>query len=102
MCDDGETKCRRCGLCCRYKFWLDGELVFTDKYCQFHDKETHTCKVYDHRHEATRNRCLSREEMVKQRSVPTGCPYTDEDYVGPREPTEKELQDYHDDTEGAT
>jgi len=58
--------------------------AFTRCYCKYFDEVTNLCKVYSKRFEKEID-CLSTEEAIKQRALPSDCPYVKgvKGYVGP-------------------
>lgn len=67
-----EAKCRRCGRCCHYKVYLEGQLYFTNLRCQH--LGDHGCRVYPFRFTASKD-CLPLVESIMARSYPVDCPY---------------------------
>ena len=84
-----ESKCRRCGECCRRKVIWKGQHVIMDFHCPAYDVDRHECMVYSWRQtpeaQALRcgERCVSPAEGMPMRCYPATCAYAAEGYDGP-------------------
>jgi len=65
---------------------IDGVRVFTDQACQFLDKTTNLCTVYEKRFQMGVG-CLSAKEAAKIRALPNDCPFVAHipNYEGPKD-----------------
>ena len=89
-----EDLCLRCGRCCRKKFLgLDGAVVFSNEACQYLDRKTKLCTVYERRFVVHRG-CIPIDVAKAYGFLPADCPYVkdDPDYKPPREATAAELR----------
>ena len=91
-----ESKCLKCGRCCRRKFRVNGKPVFSDHHCEWLDPDTKLCTVYENRFVVYPS-CLSAKQCAERGLLPADCPYVKDikGYVGPREATLAELAAYH-------
>ncbi|MFX0084324.1 MAG: hypothetical protein ACFFAU_01520 [Candidatus Hodarchaeota archaeon] len=77
-----EDKCKRCGLCCRIKREIAGQLFYTDKYCpylQFGKDNKAICTVYEKRFEVA-PWCRPIKDAIKEGFAPNECAYVPEGY----------------------
>ena len=81
---DHESKCKKCGACCRRKIKIEGVVFWTPFICRFLDRVTKLCTVYPDRH-ARSETCLPIAEALAQGGLPRECAYVDgiEGYKGP-------------------
>jgi len=92
---DGESKCLKCGRCCRHKFNVGGRLVFDRAACKHWDPETKLCRVYNER-EKLAPECCDIASATLRGILPDDCPYVEGlvGYKGPREASDMELYVY--------
>jgi uncharacterized cysteine cluster protein YcgN (CxxCxxCC family) len=75
--DVHEAKCRRCGRCCFNKIFHKGRIFYTPFPCQYLDKKTRLCTIYEQRHRINPD-CLPVPEGLKLGVFPKDCPYAQE------------------------
>ncbi len=77
-------KCNRCGRCCYYKVITDIGPAFIQRCCPYYDKGSKRCRVFKRRFDVGIG-CLCTEEAIRQRALPSDCPYVQgiEGYQGP-------------------
>lgn len=79
--------CLRCTICCYYKILKDdGSVVYTDRPCEYLDRDTGLCMAYEFRTEAKADCVEISAEVITLGVLPSGCPYVGEarGYRGPR------------------
>lgn len=83
---EGEELCRRCGKCCREKLMVCGVVFATPVMCDWYDKATGLCRVYERRHQVNPY-CLDRKTAIAKGVFPADCPYVQgiKGYAGPVE-----------------
>ena len=93
---EGDDLCLKCGRCCRRKFLVGHEVVFSDVYCKFLDPDTKLCTIFEERFVGAPH-CLNRQQTIDAEFFPNDCPYVKDmkPYHGPREATPEELELYH-------
>ncbi len=79
--------CLRCTICCYYKVLKDdGSVVYTDRPCEYLDRDTGLCIAYEFRTEAKADCVKISAEVIALGVLPAGCPYVggQRGYRGPR------------------
>ncbi len=72
-----ETICSRCGLCCHEKVVFPEVLILDpERACEFYDKSTHLCSIYDNRFKKC-NRCekVGIFKVMFSPALPPTCAY---------------------------
>jgi uncharacterized cysteine cluster protein YcgN (CxxCxxCC family) len=83
--DCWESVCARCGRCCYEKVDFEGRIYYTELPCEYLDRTTMLCKVYEAR-ETERPGCVKLDpEKVRKGFLPADCPYVKdlEGYIAP-------------------
>jgi uncharacterized cysteine cluster protein YcgN (CxxCxxCC family) len=70
-----EAKCKRCGLCCRFRYkTCDGLLVYSTEKCRYLAADN-TCTVYERRIEVAPWCRKLTPENLDEVGVPANCGY---------------------------
>ena len=80
-----KLQCQICGArCCYKKQHIAESIVWTTLPCEFLNKETKLCNIYNIRFEKCPS-CYNLEQAKKLQFLPETCPYVieDEQYRGP-------------------
>lgn len=68
--------CQRCTICCYYKVLKeDGSVVYTDRPCEYLDRDTGLCIAYEFRTAAKADCVEISAEVVALGVLPAGCPH---------------------------
>ena len=80
-----EALCRRCGQCCYEKYDVEGRIYLSEEPCEFLDRESSLCTVYEHRHLRKEGCAPLTPGVVAMGALPGDCPYVAgiDGYVAP-------------------
>jgi uncharacterized cysteine cluster protein YcgN (CxxCxxCC family) len=79
--------CTRCTICCYYKtLGKDGTIVYSDRPCEFLDRESGLCIVYEVRTKMKQDCVRITRRVLQMEVLPPGCPYVrrKKGYKGPK------------------
>jgi uncharacterized cysteine cluster protein YcgN (CxxCxxCC family) len=83
--EEWETRCCRCGRCCYEKIAFEGHIYYTDIPCEFLDKRTNLCRVYEERDTRRPGCARLASDNIGKGFLPGDCPYVADidDYPAP-------------------